>query len=358
MICVEGLLYDGQSSRQIAAQLHLNPAGDLYLKSEQGALEVALTDLGISPRIGNTPRFIDLPEGRRFETQDNDSVDLIEAKLPARGASRWVHRLESRLKYVLVTLVIVVLCSWGFIQFGIPALSKTIAFSLPASVSQSVGSGTLKLLDEWAFSESELPTQRRRALREKMLKVLPEDSAYNFQLAFRKGNAFGANAFALPDGTIVFTDEIIKLSENDDELVTIMAHEVGHVVHRHSLRRLVQDSGLAIVLVVVTGDVSTSSSLLLALPTLLVEASFSQAFETEADGHALEYVHRNNLDGSHFINIMNRLEANHNEAEDEASQGEQGGNRILDYFSSHPPTKQRVARFSSVAVGEAERRKQ
>jgi len=350
MIRIDGLLYDGQSSRQLVAQLHFSAGGQLHIESEQGRVDFALDDLKISPRIGNTPRFIDLPEGCRFETQDNDAVDLIEVQIPSSGTNRWVHRLESRLKYVVITLIFVVLFSWGFIQFGIPALSKTIAFSLPSSVSQSIASGALELLDKWAFSESELPEQRRKELSEKMLRVLPENSGYNFDLVFRKGNAFGANAFALPDGTIVFTDEIINLSQHDDELVTVMAHEVGHVVHRHSLRNLVQDSGLAVVLVAVTGDVSTSSSLLLALPTLMVEASYSQTFETEADDYALLYVKQHKIDGIHFVNLMSRMESEHVEDEGKAGQGQGGqpkSNRILDYFSSHPPTAQRVERFTS-----------
>jgi len=344
MISIAGLLYDGQSSRQIAAQLHLNTDNQLYLETPEGRSSVAFSDIDISPRIGNTPRFIDLSEGRRFETADNDAIDLLETKIPNSGSLQWVHHLESRLKYVLATLVFVIVFSWGFIQFGIPALSKTIAFILPTGVSQSIGQGTLELLDEWAFSESELAETRRQELRKKMLTVLPTNTGYTFDLQFRKGNAFGANAFALPDGTIVFTDEIIALSENDDELITVMAHEVGHVVHRHNLRRLVQDSSLAIVLVAVTGDVSTTSSLLLALPTLMVEASYSQVFEIEADSYALNYIQEQDMDGSHFVNLMSRLENQHNE--DEAPADKSESNRILDYFSSHPPTKERIKRFA------------
>jgi len=344
MIRIDGLLYDGQSSRQITAQLQLKSDNLLYLETQEGRSSVAFSDVNISPRIGNTPRFIDLPEGQRFETADNDAIDLLETKIPNNGGLQWIHHLESRLKYVLATLVFVIVFSWGFIQFGIPALSKTIAFSLPTGVSQSIGQGTLELLDDWAFAESELPAARRQELRKKMVKVLPTDTGYTFDLQFRKGNAFGANAFALPDGTIVFTDEIIALSENDDELITVMAHEVGHVVHRHNLRRLVQDSSLAIVLVAVTGDVSTTSSLLLALPTLMVEASYSQVFETEADSYALNYVREHDMDGSHFVNLMSRLENQHNE--DEAPTNESESNRILDYFSSHPPTEERTRRFS------------
>ena len=69
-----------------------------------------------------------------------------------------------------------------------------------------------------------------------------------------------------------------------------MAHEVGHVIHRHGLRTLIQKSSLAVLLVLVTGDVSTSSSIITALPAILIEAGYSQTMEREADTYALEYL--------------------------------------------------------------------
>ena len=299
----------GQLSKQTTAQL-CHHDGDVFtIETEGQRLQLQLADLNISARIGNTSRYIELPEGLQFETKNNDAIDRIESQLQGAGLNRWIHYLESHLKSVVIMLLFVALVSWGFIQFGLPALSKSLAFSLPVGVNQSIASGTLELMDKWPLSTTTIPVKRQAELRRKFDSVIPVDSEHTFKLVFRKGNSLGANAFALPDGTVLFTDEIIKLSQHDDELVSIMAHEVGHVVERHSLRRLVQDSGLAFILLALTGDVSTSSSLLLALPALLVEASYSQAFEKEADQYALNYIRQNGISGSHFMNLMMRLEA-------------------------------------------------
>lgn len=344
---IHGVLSDGELSKQITARLYSDNGKLFQIDSEDKHVLFSMDEALISPRIANTTRYISMTDGLRFETNDNDAVDQLQALGKGGVINRWLHRLESHWKYAVVTLLIVIMCSWAFIQLGLPALSKKIAMSTPLSVNQSLATGTLNLLDEWALTPSELPVQRQQELSALLKKVIPSDSEASFQLLFRKGNAVGANALALPNGTIVFTDEIIQLSQNDDELVSVMAHEVGHVVQRHSLRRLVQDSGLAFILLTVTGDVSSSSSLLLALPTLLVEANYSQVFETEADQYALAYIQKNDIEGKHFLNLMNRLESGQTKKTSSTKSVEEEQNSILDYFSSHPPTHERVKAFAA-----------
>ena len=53
------------------------------------------------------------------------------------------------------------------------------------------------------------------------------------------------NAFAYPNGKIYITDELIQdLETTDDELAAILAHEIGHVVNRHSIKGLVEKSAV------------------------------------------------------------------------------------------------------------------
>lgn len=79
------------------------------------------------------------------------------------------------------------------------------------------------------------------------------------------------------------------------------------------------------------GDVSSTSKLIAALPTMLVEASYSQAFEREADGYALSYLKSAHIDPVYFRNLLIRLEAGHHD-----------GSRVAGYLSSHPPTAERL----------------
>lgn len=347
MIHLSGQLSDGQSSKLSPASLRVEDA-QAVIESAGTSFVVTLEAIRVSPRMANTPRAIVLPEGRRFVTENNEAADQLEAHLGGTWANRLIHRLESRLHYVLITLICLIVFSWSFLQYGLPALSDGIARSLPPDVSQAIGSGSLKLLDKWALSPSELPPKRLQALRSKLDQVIPGDSGMHFQLVFRKGNQLGANAFAFPDGTIVMTDEIIRASRDDDELVTVMAHEVGHVVHRHGLRMLIQHSGLAFIFIAITGDVSGTSSILLTLPALLVESSYSQNFEREADDYALNYIQQHQISGEHFLNLMNRLESMPDKHRHTKDDDDDSISDALGYFSSHPPTSERAQRFQAI----------
>jgi Zn-dependent protease with chaperone function len=92
--------------------------------------------------------------------------------------------------------------------------------------------------------QSKLPLERQQSLTQQFedLVLLAQELNYphidNMQLLFRDGGSVGANAFALPGGTVIATDQFIQLSENDDEIIAVLAHEIGHVRHQHSLRQI------------------------------------------------------------------------------------------------------------------------
>ena len=65
------------------------------------------------------------------------------------------------------------------------------------------------------------------------------------------------------------THELVELAKTDDELVSVLAHEVGHVRGRHALRQLLQAAGVSALAVALLGDVSSISALLSAAPALL-----------------------------------------------------------------------------------------
>ncbi|MGM0595197.1 MAG: M48 family metallopeptidase, partial [Pseudomonadota bacterium] len=236
---IAGELYDGKSSHHWPATLRLVGEGELRLSWEEGSDDYLLGAVSVTSRLGNTPRYFTLPDGKKFETRDNDAVDALLRQHQQHGWSAWVHKLESRWHYVMLSLVVVVAFVWGMLQYGLPAAAKGIAHHLPPSVTDSVSDETLSYLDKHLFDPSQLPESTQKRLQTSFSRISGGlDTGHRFQLQFRKGGkTLGANAFALPSGTIVMTDELVALSNNDEELIAILAHEVGHVVHRHGLRQ-------------------------------------------------------------------------------------------------------------------------
>lgn len=339
-----GWFFDGSTSRRVPARLEVD-AGQWAVSADDGQLLAGpslVTAIELSSRLGNTPRFLDFPGAGRFETLHNDAIDdLLRGTDAHQGLA---YRLESSWRLVLLSLVLAIAFAWGGIRYGIPALAETLAFRLPASVGTHLGDGTLALLDRAALKPSTLSTARQQALRARFLAFAQAtDPSLEVDIQFRDAaRSLGANALALPSGTLVFTDQLVNLAEHDDELLAVLAHELGHIARRHALRQVLQSSGLGLVILVVTGDVSSISASVSAIPVVLTELGYSRAFEYEADRYAAQALAAQNIPASRLTTLLERLEqANgctkpHEECPDASPDG-----RWASYLSTHPSTAER-----------------
>jgi len=324
--------FDGQKSEKQSVRLKFDQRDVITVVTDQGERNYPICEVVVSPRLGRTPRRLEMPDGMVCEVSDNDIVDRFLRLSGCEVPGGLIDKLESKLRYVIISVVITSLVVWGAISYGIPVLAKHVAFMIPMTVDSVLGENVLALLDKTTFSESELADTEKEALRILFSKVTETaDPEYRFSLEFRKGNNLGSNAFALPTGTIIVTDELVQLIEDDHELESILVHEVGHVVYRHSLRQLIQGSTAALVMMAVTGDISTISVLAGSLPTLLTETYYSREFEREADAYSYEYLANNGISPIHFANILDRIS---------------GSGRGIGFLSTHPSVDERLQMFS------------
>ena len=329
MSAVNARYYDGKSSAAHDVELHLpGPASHYVRISGEGVNQTFPMDaVKVSPRVGNSQRTLDLPDGAVCETDANDAIDQAFAGAPS---ARWhgaLYRWESRFRYVALAIVLTLGLLWLFVEYGVPALAREVAFNMPRSTEARIGEGALSSLDRFVFKPSSLPEARQEELRRAFGNIVGTDSEY--KLEFRHGGRMGANAIALPAGTIVITDELVALAGNDDELVAVLAHEVGHLKQRHALRHVLQGSVTALLIVAITGDVN---SILGAVPLAVIGARYSQAFEREADDFAVHYLASQRIDPVVFSDILLRLE----------QQRPQGN--FPSFLASHPATAERAQR--------------
>ena len=368
---IKGSYFNGETSDKTDVSLYYKEDG-LIGFNELNIDEIQFNSIDVSSRIGNTPRYINFPDGSQFETDDNAAVDEMVNKLANDPLHGLAHKLESAKAFILFTIVAVVLFGWLFIQYGIPALSKQIAEIIPDEASLYMGQGVLEAMDKSWFEKSQLSEKKQKELHALFNDLLINiEGSENYKLEFRLGGKIKANAFALPNGTIVFTDELINLAENNLEIASIMLHEIGHLKRKHSIRATIQQFSLAMFIMVITGDVSTSSSIITAIPVMLVESGFSQKMEIEADTYSLDFMLKHHIDPSYFAIMMEKLEASYSEAYlacmDAGVKGENKEiNKIkcitdavklnkeengkatksaVDYFSTHPASKERIDRF-------------
>lgn len=289
--------------------------------------------LKVTSRIGSTPRRITLPDGGVIETNDNDTVDLIERKVRGHTRSAFAHKLERLTIYTAVTVVVLAAVLFAFVRYGVPQIASSIAFSLPQGVLDFTAEQTIDAMDFAFFDDSNLSAEAQDRIKDHFNRVL-EFAAQNkdcCELIFRNGGPLDANAFALPNGTVLMTDQLVELAENDNEIIGVLAHEVGHVERRHAMRSMLQSSLLALMIVFVTGDLAEVTELALGLPVFFVQVGFSRNFEREADLHALETLEAMDIDPAELANLLERLNAKCGEA---CSSG---------WLSTHPSTEDRGA---------------
>ena len=347
MISIAGKWYDSRTSAQTDAICRIYDNDTVRverLKDGETLVLLSLFDIKASPRLADTPCRFRFPAGEQFETgdskgRDSKAVDMAMNKFNHLSRMRIVYLLENRKRYIALALASLLFFMWGSMKYGIPVCAKLLAFRLPISIHDIAGRHTLDILDRTVFHPSELDEITRVRLMNHFRPVMKDHSDNELKVVFRKGGHAGVNAFALPGGTIVLTDEIVRLAEHDDELSTVLIHEIGHIVHRHAIRRVIQDSFLGFALLTITGDISGSSEFFMGLPILLTELGYSRQFEREADRYLLDYLHSCDISPLHFVRLMRRID------QKIAFKSKMSKRKWLNYLSTHPETEKRLQDF-------------
>lgn len=327
--------YDGKSARAHGVNLSLS-AGMLVVEGDGINRRDPLHTLRVSEPMGAAPRLIKFADGAHCEVRDHAALAVL---LEAGGhRDSWVVRLQSRWRWALAAVIITVAGVAAGYRWGLPAASEWIAFKLPDKALAQMGESTLAFLDKNVLSPSALPAARQQSLLRAFEGLdVPNGTGADHRIIFRNGRAFGANAFALPDGSIVVTDQLVFLAGHDQEIIAVLAHELGHLSRRHSLRMLIQGSIVGFVVTWYLGDVSNVAA---GLPTLLLQSRYSRDHEREADAYAAAMLEANGISPSRLADILEKMEQAHvsKTCGDDCEQDDAFGA----YMSSHPATRERI----------------
>ncbi len=144
-------------------------------------------------------------------------------------------------------------------------------------------------------------------------------------------NTDEVNAFAAPGGYIYVTKGLMNMIESDDELAGVIAHEMGHVDCKHSVKQA-EKAGLLTVLVAGMGIYKKTQKYApyAAIAAYFANLKFSRNDEYEADSCAVKYTHAAGYNPNGLISFFNKI--NHDSKL----------SRVTKYFSTHPPTEDRI----------------
>jgi predicted Zn-dependent protease len=160
-------------------------------------------------------------------------------------------------------------------------------------------------------------------------------------------NSQSINAFALPTGQIYVTRGLIALANDESELASVLAHEMGHVIARHAEQREEEARNAEIASRAITDIVSDPEVGALALAkSKLKLASFSRAQEFEADALGIGIAARAGFDPYGAVRFLTSMEHN---SELKAEQTGAINPAAPDFLSSHPATPERITNALSNA---------
>lgn len=327
--------FDGRGSRRHDAELAIAD-GMLTLAGEFGRREVALIKVEIDEAIATAPRVLRFADGAYCEVADHRALDL--ALRDAGWREGLVARIQKRWRWAIGALAgFAALMALAYL-FLLPWLAENIARRLPPGLAMAISERTLSQLDDTVLGASKLPAVRQQTIAARLAALDAGGSRLPaYRLHFRSAPRVGPNAFALPDGQIVLLDELVALAENDEQLVAVLAHELGHVHHSHGMRQLIQSTIVSFVAGAWFGDISSIAA---SLGTLALESRYSREFEREADDYAARRLNENGLGAEQLARILARLEADHQRRHAGDAPG---------VFSSHPDVAERVRTMSGQA---------
>lgn len=328
--------FDGQRSTSHVVQLKLEPGGPLEVQGDEIALTWPLRDLALGTQVGFEASWtvVHIPTGASCQSANSVVRRALscESKQP-----HWENNLQRMEQSGGICVGAVGLCIavlGTLLTVGIPYMAGQIAALTPTSVSENISQSLLQAMETAdILSPTELPLVRRRSLLSRFEQAAQSQPELSLELRFYKVGV--ANAFALPDGTVVVTDKLVKLLETDDRAVAVLWHEIGHVKHRHGLESVIESSATAVLLTTILGDLEQFTVLTAGLPAVYLESNNSRGQELQADKFAQLQMDATGLPRERFVEALSMIT--------ETSSSKAGSK--TNFRASHPVTPLRLKMF-------------
>jgi predicted Zn-dependent protease len=161
-------------------------------------------------------------------------------------------------------------------------------------------------------------------------------SPYTFRA--RVVDAPDVNALAAPGGYIVVFRGLVERARTPEELTGVLAHEIEHVLHRHTTRAVIQHASTGLLLAALTGDMTGPLAYGLESARVLGQLQYSRRAEEEADRDGMKLLLAARVAPDGMIGFF-----------DELAKGEHPRS-VLRYLSTHPSPSDRIATLRELAA--------
>ncbi len=336
----EGYYLDGQTAARQRVSIRLMRLG-LHVTTERGDTlwwpyeEISQTQGFYSGEQVRIERGGEFAEALLV----SDKEFLVQLHQIAPGLATQFHdpaRRKTRARLALLAAlasigILVVLYLWG-----IPALSGFVASLVPVSWEERLGKAVVEHLAPPAMRCTD---KNRTPVISEILTVLTTHSPTSpYTIRIILVNDSSINAFAAPGGTIVLLRGLLEKTQTPEELAGILAHELQHILNRHSTRALIQHVSMGLLLAAITGNTSGTAAYGLEGARILGLLRYSRQNEEEADAGGMRMLLEAGIDPTGMIAFLELLKKRTSESPS-----------ILKYLSTHPGTEDRIEKLKSLA---------
>ena len=288
----------------------------------------------------------DLASDERLVIEEPMMIRAIEAVCPGlrrrpadrRGIGKALVYGSAGLAAVLALVLVI-----------IPDLAGRLAPLVPPEQERRLGDAVVEQLRVvlGGFDESEAPQYCAEAeglaALGKMRSRLEGATDLPYPLEVAVFDHQMVNAFAVPGGRVILFRGLIEDAAQPEEVAGVLAHEIGHVVHRDPMVGVLRSAGTAGILGLLVGDVF-GVAVVIAGAEAIRNAQYQQEVEARADREAVAILSEAGLPSSPLGGFFQRMAARY---------GESAG--VLRYLSSHPALgeRARAAREADGIAGQA-----
>ncbi len=319
--------FDGRSNRKRLVNL---------LLGEQ--CEIVESDAAIAQWPYDKIRRVDAPRGvlrlsclaapplARLEIRE----DRLAAELASRcsnldsdspGRKGATGRIVGWSVAALVSIILVVV-------YGVPFAAERLTPLVPQAFESRVGDAADKQI-RLVFSGKLCDAKNGQAAFVKLVGALRGAAGFEGPVDAAVLSTEVPNAFALPGGKIYLFDGLLQKAHNSDEIAGVLAHELGHVRHRDSMRNLIYNGSTSFLIGLLFGDVTGSSAILFASRTMF-DATYTREAEANADAFSIDLMHKLGRSPKPMGELLLRVTGNEKD-------------RNFSFLSNHPFTEDRLA---------------
>ena len=323
------IFYDGTSSRRHSVELVLRDRLEI---GENGAF-LAAWPLADIRRVDGAAGVLRLscasaPPLARLEIRDTALAEAINFRCPHLDDNAVGRRgVTAIIGWSIAATVSIVAVIW----FGLPLAADRLAPLVPPALERRIGDAAEGQISA-IFGGKTCSGAAGSAAFNKLMKEISTAAGITTPVRAAVLNTPVPNAFALPGGKVFLFSGLLARSNDPDEVAGVLAHELGHVMHRDNTRNMIYSGGTSFLIGLLFGDVTGSGALVFGSRSLFT-ASYSREAEQNADDFSIDVMHRLGRPTKPMGDLIFRITGNQ-------------ADKTLSILANHPLTEDRLKHLS------------